>query len=313
MSVDMRYAPDFSEWEIKNKGYALTLLRRYASIFMSRFEWKGLPDGLTSRYIEKTLFFQGQGVFFRDNKYGYLALPCANSGVLNAVFEPTSFYPIGNGSFKRIKTANSTPPPKLDNNERLGVWLRNDMLACPACIEVQRYCERIADVERTIETNLMYHKIPLVIVTNDKKVLSAKNFIKDVERNKPAIYVTKDLQTDLKNALLPAKTDIPFIIDGLYDYKNELLAELNSLLGISDAGVNKEGGISPVEIESAAGPTVDGYVAAMLEARKVAAEQINTVFPELNISVEIRKGGRKNGELYYDARKSDSAKSDIDE
>lgn len=309
-NIDLSYAPAFSVWEAKNIGYALTLFRRYASIFMSRFEWRGLPDGLTSRYIEKTLLFQGQGVFFKDNKYGYLALPCANAGVLNTVFEPTEFYPIGNGFFKKIKTANAQPEPNPESGDRLGVWLRNDMLATPACLEIQRYCERIADVERTIETNLVYHKIPLILVTNDKKVLSMKNFMKDVMNNKPATYVTSAMQTDLKNALIPAKTDVPFIIDGLYDYKNELLAELNSLLGISDATVNKEGGISPVEIESSSGPTVDGYVAAMLESRKVAAEQINKMFPELNVSVELRKGGQKeNGKLYNDVAKSDLGRS----
>lgn len=311
--MDLSYAPEFSTWEKLNRGYALALFRRYASIFMSRFNWKGLPDGMTSRYIEKTLLFQGQGVFFKDEKYGFLALPCANAGVLNAIFEPTEFYPIGNGTFKRIKTANAQPEPKAEDGERLGVWLRNDMLAAPACLEIQRYCERIADVERTIETNLVYHKIPLVLVTNDKKVLSMKNFMNDVLKNKPAVYVTSAMQTDLKNALIPAKTDVPFIIDGLYDYKNELLAELNSLLGISDATINKEGGISPIEIESSSGPTVDGYVAAMLEARKVAAEQINKMFPELNVSVELRKGGNKdNGELYYNAQESNIGRSDLD-
>ena len=305
-NIDCTYAPAFSAWERKNREYALTLFRRYASIFMSRFEWKGLPDGLTSRYIEKTLFFHGQGVFFKDDKYGYLALPCANTGVLNTIFEPTEFYPIGNGFFKKIKTANAQPEPKPENGERLGVWLRNDMLATPACLEVMRYCERIADVERTIETNLVYHKIPLILVTNDKKILSMKNFMKDVMSNKPATYVTSAMQTDLKNALIAAKTDVPFIIDGLYDYKNELLAELNSLHGIFDATINKEGGVSPAEIESSSGPTVDGYFASELESRKVSAEQINKMFPKLKVSVDVKKGGQKdNGKLYNDVAKSD--------
>lgn len=285
------YALDFSEWEKKNRGYALKLFRRYYSIFVSRFDWEGLPDGLLSRYIERVLFFHGQGILFKDKTKGFLFLPCTNNGALDAYFEPMEFYVIGNKINK-----------KIDLKKNQGVWLRNDYLGIPTALEVMHYCERIADVERTIETRLMYHKIPLMFKTTDKKLLSTKNIVNQIAKNKPYIYLQDDSTADLKNSLIVDNTESEFIIDRLYDYRNELVAELNSLAGIDDTMTNKEGGISPDEINISGGATRDGYSAALIECRKLACEEAHEIFPELSaLSCKLRSSReepRNNGNVY---------------
>ena len=50
---------------------------RLIEMAVSRFEWKGLPDTVDTRYLELALLTDGKAVFFYDEVLGYLALRCA--------------------------------------------------------------------------------------------------------------------------------------------------------------------------------------------------------------------------------------------
>lgn len=41
---------------------------------------ENLPDSVDPRFLELTLFTDGQAVFFKDEELGYLALQCAVNG-----------------------------------------------------------------------------------------------------------------------------------------------------------------------------------------------------------------------------------------
>ena len=47
---------------------------RLTELSISMFEWKNLPDTVDPRYLELTLFTDGQAVFFKDEEIGFLAL-----------------------------------------------------------------------------------------------------------------------------------------------------------------------------------------------------------------------------------------------
>ena len=61
---------------LNNQTY-LMYYNRLKELALNLFKWINLPDTIDERYLELTLYEQGQAVFFRDDVLGYLALQCA--------------------------------------------------------------------------------------------------------------------------------------------------------------------------------------------------------------------------------------------
>ena len=61
---------------------------RLTELSISMFEWKNLPDTVDPRFLELTLFSDGQAVFFYDEDIGYLALQNILGGKLNVYRVP---------------------------------------------------------------------------------------------------------------------------------------------------------------------------------------------------------------------------------
>lgn len=68
----------------------LDYFNRFKKVALSLFEWVNLPKTMDPRYLEKTLFFDGQASFLYDNKYGFINTRCTSNGYLNIYNLPTS-------------------------------------------------------------------------------------------------------------------------------------------------------------------------------------------------------------------------------
>ena len=67
----------------RNNATYLQYYMHLAELAMSMFEWKNLPPTVDARFLELTLFEDGQIVFFKDEELGYLCLQCAVNGGFN--------------------------------------------------------------------------------------------------------------------------------------------------------------------------------------------------------------------------------------
>ena len=75
---------NFGESLSKNMKSYYEYLDRLTELAISMFEWKNLPDEIDERFLEITLFTDGQAVFFRDEELSeYLALQVATNGGFN--------------------------------------------------------------------------------------------------------------------------------------------------------------------------------------------------------------------------------------
>lgn len=75
---------------IMNDLTFLDYFNRFKKIALSIFEWVNLPKSMDARYLEKTLFYQGQASFLYDKKYGFINTQCCSNGYLNIYGLPTS-------------------------------------------------------------------------------------------------------------------------------------------------------------------------------------------------------------------------------
>ena len=63
-------------WEsgLLNNATFRQYYNRLVELSISMFEWKNLPNTIDPRFLELTLFTDGQAVFFEDEVMGYLCL-----------------------------------------------------------------------------------------------------------------------------------------------------------------------------------------------------------------------------------------------
>lgn len=267
--------------QAKNQIEQDLLYRRFTLVALNNFEWINLPEEIKPRYIEKALFYNGACAFAKTEKYGYIVLPVALTGNLNLYYEPTSWNVIGNAMTEGFNIDNS-------------VLMRNNMFCIPSEYDVRWYASKIADVQRTIDTNVALHKMPFVLKGNSKQVLTMKTIFKKINDNEPAIYLDDNVNP---NAFQSIATNTPFVVDKLNDYKRQLTSEFYELYGYPTTQTEKNERLTMTESQVKVEFSDSGYVGTMYEYRKQACEAINKMFG-LNIDVKIQRY-REKSEDYY--------------
>lgn len=266
--------------------YKNLLFRQIYNTAVNNIVWNGLPETVESRYIEKALFFDGQVALFKDeSKDTFFALPITTQDDLNSYFEPQRWTARGYNTTKELNYWNS-------------VRIRNNLLSSPTVIDVIYYIDKIAEVQQTINVNLKAHKKPLIFSTDKKSKLNIENAVKKIDDGSPYLYLGEDLKAALSgSSAIPS--NIPYIIDKLYDYKKSLENELLTMFDINSTNTEKESGMTLFEASANHDYSVNGYISAMLTMREEACERINQLFPELNVNVELRR--RKDDEYLLGA------------
>lgn len=263
-----------------NNMTAIQYYHRLTELSIAMFEWKNLPDSIDPRFLELTLFSQGQIVFFKDEVMGYLALPNAGSGQLNVYRIPTRRRAYAVNGYSR----------ELDEKNSVIIW--NNLLHTPSKLDVKMFSDRLYQMDRIIDVNVKAQKTPVLIRVNDSQRLTLQNTYMKYEGNQPVIFATKDFDPE---ALTVLKTDAPFIADKIYQLKIQYWNEALTYLGISNINITKKERLITDEVTRNQGGTVASRY-SRLEARKQACKEINKMFG-LNISVDYREDIRVEDDI----------------
>lgn len=263
-----------------NNMTAIQYYHRLTELSIAMFEWKNLPDTIDPRFLELTLFSQGQIVFFKDEVMGYLALPNAGSGQLNVYRIPTRRRAYAVNGYSR----------ELDEKNSVIIW--NNLLHTPSKLDVKMFSDRLYQMDRIIDVNVKAQKTPVLIRVNDSQRLTLQNTYMKYEGNQPVIFATKDFDPE---ALTVLKTDAPFIADKIYQLKTQYWNEALTYLGISNINITKKERLITDEVTRNQGGTVASRY-SRLEARKQACREINKMFG-LNISVDYREDIRVEDDI----------------
>lgn len=236
------------------------------------FEWKGLPDSVSETYLEYCLFNFGHAVFFEDDKLGKLCLQANPTDLKNVYREPLSVYATGeNGYNKLIK----------DNF----VYIKNNDDTIPTRSSIENFAYRLYDSQRTADTNMFLHKIPYIILCEDKELLSMKKLFEKVGNNEPVIFGLKN--GAIMDNVKVLETKVPMIFNDVMDYKKTIWNECMTFLGINNSNIDKRERLVTDEV-AANDEQVAMSGALMLKARQDACRKINEMFPELNVEVRMR-------------------------
>lgn len=264
-------------WQSARRNNA-TYLQHYlhlAELAMSMFEWKNLPDTVDARFLELTLFEDGQIVFFKDEELGFLCLQCAVNGGFNVYRIPTN---------RRAYAVNGYQKNLTENDS---VIIYNNFLRTNSMLDVRNFAERLYNIDRAIDVNINAQKTPILIKCDEQQRLTMLNTYQQYDGNQPVIFGDKALNT---NAFQVLNTGAPLVADKLYTLKTQLWNECLTYLGISNINVQKKERLITDEVTRNQGGTIASRY-ARLEARRQACDQINRMFG-LNVSCDYREDYR---------------------
>lgn len=248
------------------------LFKRFELLALNTFKWNGLPDTIEERHIERVLFNEGKAFFFRDKEYGLLCLPCGEGLGVNVYGDPTKYHVTGFGYNKSIAASQ-------------GVLIENNKLRMPTRSAIAYFVNQLYEIIRTRDVNIKTLKAPFIVTCDDKSVLTLKKAFQDIEDNNYVIFGDKSY--NIADAINVMQTGVKCLTGELTDVYHDIMNEALTYLGINNANTDKRERLITDEA-TANNQFIDSCAEMFLEARKRAAEKINALFPELNVSVELR-------------------------
>ena len=267
-----RKAREFEESAYKNNRLYLYYFNRLKELAISMFEWKNLPSSVDTRFLELTLFNDGQCLFFKDEVMGYLALQCTIGGQFNVYRVPTN------------RRAYATNGYQNNLNESNSVIIYNNMLRENTIEVVDMFAKRLYDLDSIIDVNANAQKTPVLITCDETQRLTLQNIYMQYTGNQPVIYGNKNLDV---NGIKVLKTDAPYIGQMIYELKINVWNEALSYLGISTVNNVKRERLITDEVQRNLGGTYASRYSRM-NMRKEACKNINEMFG-LNIDVDYRQ------------------------
>lgn len=239
---------------------------------LSRFTWEGLPNGIDPRFIEATIFNNGYSVFYYDTFLElFMAMPATISGPLDIQDNPVGYRITRNGVYSREVSA----------TDSVCIW--GNQVREPEIDIVLSYAARLAQIDRTIEIDLLNERNPMIVACSQDQRLTIQNLISKIYDGEPVVWGTENLSMDNlantigvfplnQNAGAGAVSSIKHM-----ESKAKIWGEALTMLGIMN--VNSEKRERMVVEEAAAN---SGQVLASRESfmkpRTLACEQINEKF-----------------------------------
>ena len=173
----------------------------------------------------------------------------------------------------------------VDLDETNSVLVFNDYLRVPMFQTLQLYAQRLAEIDRTIDINVMNQKAPKIVRCDEKQRLTFKNLMMQAQGNVYWIFGDKNL--DLKNVDV-LDVSSPYVGNELQILKHQYWNEALTYIGIENVTTEKKERLITNEIMSNMGD-VEAQRFTRLNARKQACQKINELFG-LEVNCEFRSG-----------------------
>lgn len=248
-----------------NNATYIDYLDRLRLLSTSIFSWKNLDKVAgfgAERFLEQALYDNGRACFVRDDKLGNLVLKVNPSDKLNVYNLPIKVQAWSIGYEKEYA---------FDDV----VYIMNNVLQMPTANTITLIAYRLYETERTIDTNLIAQKTPVLIEGDTKTILTLKQVYEQYSGNTPFIFGKKSF--DISNKLNAIKTDAPYIIDKLTQHKKDLMTEALNFLGIDNFFSDKKERLITAEAEGTEALT-NFYLNCFYKTRQEACDMINEKF-----------------------------------
>ena len=173
---------------------------------------------------------------------------------------------------------------KENNRWKPCIVIPNNNFYEPYLHYIHLFCEKLADIEMTIQLNRNAQVTPFFVFVDDKSVLSLKNVFNKIQSFEPVVHLnrqkTKEGVDDFKQLddyIKVFRTDAPFLLDKLHDEKNRVINQLLTFIGINNNPVDKKERLVTAEAISNQG-VISANIEVGWKSRRNAVNLINKCF-----------------------------------
>lgn len=249
---------------------------KYYNLFMNSFKFNDNISYEESRFLLKQLWVDGT-ICITKNKF-----------VDELLYTPYLTLTYNNLEFpESIRLVNIHQSPLIDvnknfivNKDAVLMWILNSKQGIREIVD--NYINRIVNVEMIINTNLVSHKLPLLMTISEQDSEKARDIINRLLNDEPVLFTdVKDL-TNLQAIV----TNTPYIIDKLYAYKNSLEAELQTLLGV-DNNMSNDTRLEYLTVDQVNSSNIltNNMMCGMINNMKEAFKKVKELF---NIYIDVK-------------------------
>lgn len=257
--------------EMENDNVFNHYMDVFEKVATTMFEWKNLPAGCSSRWLERSLYLYGMAaVLYSDKFNSYINTNVAGAGNLNIYGMPVRVNCFAYG-FNEMRDVYY--PGGVNGREKKDecVLVLNTYRRLPTIVSTYYFGKRLAEAQRVADVNINAQRTPVVIVTDENQRLSMKNAFEQYSGNTPVIYGDqKGFGVENFKAL---KTEAPFVADKIMDYKRLVWNEWLTFMGISNLKDKRERLIAGETEEN--NEIINYNLQSFLVPRQEAAELIN--------------------------------------
>ena len=254
---------------------------KYYKMITNLFKWNNLPDGISARYIEDKLFYNGELIFFKSKHTGFYVVSTANAIGFNQYEEPTKYLATGLKVHEYISAKNCVPI--WNNNLREGNFNN-----------VHFFAKKLSEIEKTISVNMEQMKNPYIVKCPEGQKSTVEAIFKFKEEGVPYIMVDKKGIENIEIDVI--KLDVKNFTRELMEVKQQYDSDGLTFFGINNVNINKKERLITGEADGN-NEQINLNKESMLKARKESVEKINEKFG-LDISVDlcenINKGSVSN-------------------
>ena len=256
--------------------------KMFKRILLTMFKWNGLEEiGISSRFVERTLFEHGQIIIYKSEKLGCpIATQCAEQG-LNLYGEPIAF--------KSVSVGQGGPTGEIVKREDCA-WILNDNLKEGNMANALFFAKKLLDIEKTIDINLIQLRHPTVLGVPEGQKLTADQFIENLVAGVPFMKVVKDDFT--QNIDMQAyDMKVSCHLKELMEVKHDVINDGLTFFGINNVNVLKRERLTSGETEQ--NDDWIGYnLKCMLDTREKGCKEIKEKLG-FDVSVEVNKDALK--------------------
>ena len=290
----------------------------FRRIALARFDWDNIPSTMNARFLEITLYSTGKASLLKDIERSFINTKCTNSGNINIYGLPTNLKCFSYGyNVNRILYTGKNEINGNDPYEE-AILVMNDIECLPSINMMDLYCYRLAQCDRTCDVNVNAQKTPVMVLADDKTLLSVQNLANEYEGNEPFIVVNKN-QLDEKS-LRSINTNAPIVTKQIDEHKKEIINEALTYLGINNINIEKKERALTDEINSN-NEVINLNMQNFLIPRLQACKEFNELF-DLKVEEISKEEYEKNylmdkhyfienGKYYHDKRISVRVRSDL--
>lgn len=262
----------FAQWRLnENMREYNFYFKKFKRLLMSMFEWDNLPDGISSRFIEDKLFYNGLLIFYKSPQLGFYVVAQATPIGLNDYEEPTGYRAFGvNKINEYVKPSDCVP-----------IW--NDMFVEGNVANVNFFAKSLSNIKKTFDVNLEQLKNPNIISCPEGQKETVKSVMSQKTDGVPYIFVNEDFNE--LNHVNVFDLKIHNHTKELQDVAMTIENEGMTFFGINNVNILKKERLITGEAEQN-NEQITFNKKSMYRARKTAVKKINEKF-NLNITLNL--------------------------